>query len=70
MILEINRIWDIVNGKYGNNIFVRFDENNGEHYANIFLNTLKFFNYWYTFLKIQQEDGKFDDKNFIMMETF
>ena len=42
MILEINRIWDIVNGKYGNNIFVRFDENNVEHYENIFLNTLKF----------------------------
>ena len=70
MISEIYSIWDIINGKYGNNTFVRFDKNNGEHYAKIFLNYLKFLNEWYTFLKIQQEDGKFDDTNFIIMETF
>ena len=64
MILEIDSIWDIMNGKYGNNMFVRFDKNNGEHYAKIILNTLNFSD-WYNFLKIQQEDGKFDDNNFM-----
>ena len=70
IISKIDSIWDIMNGKYGNNMFVRFDKNNGENYAKIFLNTLKFFNDWYTLLKIQQEDGKFDNKNLITMEKF
>ena len=52
MILRIDIIWDIINGEYGNNMFVRIDENNGECYAKIFLNNLIFLNYWYTFLKI------------------
>ena len=43
MILEIDIIWDIINGKYGNNMFVIFDEKNVEHYVKNFLNTLKFF---------------------------
>ena len=56
-----------MNRKYGNSMFIIFDENNGEQYSKIFLNTLKFLNYWYTFIKSQQEDGIFDDKNFITM---
>ena len=43
-----------MNGKYGNNLFIRFDKNIGYHYTNIFLNTLKF-NYWYTFSKANKK---------------
>ena len=42
MVSEIDIIWDIMNGKYGNNMFVIFDKNNGEHYENIFFNNFKF----------------------------
>ena len=56
-----------MNGKYGKNMLIRLDENNGKQYAKIFF---KFFNDLYTFLKIQQEYGKFEDNNFITMETF
>ena len=42
MISEIDSIWDIMNGNYGNNLFDRFDEKNRYYYANIFINTLIF----------------------------
>ena len=67
---DIDSISDIMNGKDGNNMFIRFDKENGEQYAKILPNTLKFLNDWYIFLKIQQEDGKCYDKNFITIVTF
>ena len=70
MIPGIDSIWYIMNGKYGNNIFVRFYYKNGQHYIKIFLNTLIFLNDSYTFVKNQQLDGRFEDNNFITMVKF